>query len=350
MAQTNGHHPTGGSYVEGKGWIWTPPGPHTHTFIYLHGFGCEAADYGRTPHCFFQGRHTPYPGLKVICLEALNLPITVYGGQRMRAWYDYLTDNKGDAEDDLTAESLAATAKRVHALIRAEAEVLGDAKRVLLGGFSQGTGAALHCVATFEGDQVGGFCGIIGHVLACTPVERLPSACAGPLVFFNSRDDDVIQWSWASATFARLGNGKVPNVSLNLEPGTHMIGHLEAIYLSNFFARSCTPAPADVQLASLTRIVDARKRRKNGIAGRKRRRRDDDVDEIEEEEDEEDDEDEQFKEALRQSLASKPPDAEEQRSKVRQFVDMGFEEEKVRSVLAACDWDTEVTLTTLLAA
>jgi SOS response regulatory protein OraA/RecX len=129
-----------------------------------------------------------------------------------------------------------------------------------------------------------------------------------------------------------------------------MIGHLEAIYLSNFFARSCTPAPADVQLASLTRIVDARKRRKNGIAGRKRRRRDDDVDEIEEEEDEEDDEDEQFKEALRQSLASKPPDAEEQRSKVRQFVDMGFEEEKVRSVLAACDWDTEVTLTTLLAA
>jgi predicted esterase len=347
MAQVNGvKRPPGGAYVEGEGWIWTPTGTHTHTFIYLHGFGCEAREYGQTQDYFFQGRHTPYPGLKVICLEAQKLPITVYGGRRMPAWYDYLTDHQGNAEDDLTPESLAATAKRVHALIRAEAAALGDAKRVLVGGFSQGTGAALHCVATLEGDQVGGFCGIIGHVLACTPVDRLASACAGPIVFNNSRDDDVIQWSWASKTFERLGNGKVPNVSLNLEPGTHLVGAQEAVYLSNFFARSCTPAPADVQLASLLERAEARKR-KNGAASRKRRRRNDDDDD-DDEEYEDDSNDEEFKKAIRQSLANKIPDPEEQRVKVRQCVEMGFEEAKVRNILAACDWDIEATLDQLM--
>ena len=34
-----------------------------------------------------------------------------------------------------------------------------------------------------------------------------------------------VSWarSWVSATFARLGRSKVPNVSFNLEPGTHGI-------------------------------------------------------------------------------------------------------------------------------
>jgi hypothetical protein len=156
----------------------------------------------------------------------------------------------------------------------------------------------------------------------------------------------VIQWSWASKTFERLGNGKVPNVSLSLEPGTHMIGYQEAMYLSSFFSRLVPPAPADVQLASLTEQLEARKR-KNGAAGRgKRRRRDEDAEEADD--DDEDDEEENFKEAIRQSMMNSAPDAEEQQTKVRQFIDMGFEEEKVKGILAACDWDYETTLTTLL--
>ena len=141
--------PAGGAYVDGQGWIWNPAGTHTHTFIYLHGFDYDAREYAKIPDCFFQGRHTPYPGLKVVCLEAPVVPITVYGGKQMRAWYDYLTDHEGSAEDDLGPESLAETAKRVHAVIRAEATALGGAKRVLVGGCSQGAGAALHCVATY---------------------------------------------------------------------------------------------------------------------------------------------------------------------------------------------------------
>jgi hypothetical protein len=149
----------------------------------------------------------------------------------------------------------------------------------------------------------------------------------------------------------------VPNVFFNLEPGMHSISsRREAFYLSNFFARTCTPATADVQLASLTDQVKAHKRSKNKTAFRKRSRRNDDDVEVDDEEEEEDDEedddeddnDDEVSEALRQSLASRTPAAEEQIARVRQFVEMGFEEEKVRNILAACEWDSEAALTTLL--
>ena len=75
---------------------------------------------------------------------------------------------------------------------------------------------------------------------------------------------------------------------------------------------------------------------------------DDEEDEEDEEDDEEDDDDDEVSEALRQSLADRTPAAEEQIARVRQFVEMGFEEEKVRNILAACEWDSEAALTTLL--
>ena len=141
----------------------------------------------------------------------------------------------------------------------------------------------------------------------------------------------------------------MPNVSFNLESGTHGISsRREALCLSNFFSRTCTPATADVQLASLTEKVAAHKRSKNETASRKSRRRNDDDVEVDDEEGEEDGNDDEVSEAIRQSLASSSPDAEEQRARVRQFVEMGFEEEKVRNILVACEWDSEAALTTLL--
>jgi phospholipase/carboxylesterase len=317
--------------------------------VYLHGFGFDVAKYAAYPTSFFQGRHTPYPGLKVICLEAPNLPMTVYNGKKMRGWYDYLTDHEGRAEDALGPESLAATVRRVHQVISAEAAAIGDSRRVLLGGISMGAGTALHCVATFEGGPVGGFCGNLGHVLDCTPVERLASACAGPLVFNNSREDELMQWSWVSATLARLD--KVPNVSLNLETGTHEISYAkEGAYLTSFFARSCTPAPASVQLASLSKQIEARKRTKSAKVSRKSRRLSNDTYEACEDEDEDDDADAEFRESIKQSLVNDTTHQYNTRAKLRRIVDMGFEKEKVRDTLAACEWDSGAALTTLFSA
>ena len=63
----------------------------------------------------------------------------------LEQWLTVAPRADGAAEDDIGPESLATTTKLVHAIIREEAAALGDAKRVLLGGISQGSVAALHC-------------------------------------------------------------------------------------------------------------------------------------------------------------------------------------------------------------
>jgi predicted esterase len=251
-------------------YVLNPTGKHSHTFIYLHGFGESSfIKYRGYEDCFYFQNRTPYPGLRVIALEASKLPITCFDGWITPAWYDYLTNHNGNAEDALDAATLKKTMKRVHKLVREEAKKVGN-ENVFLGGISQGCGTALHCAATLpEPLGLGGIFGMIGHVLADTPVDGLAGKsrspiCRGPLMFFNHEQDKLMKLPWVGESFARLAAAEVPRVSLFMKEGTHDTEE-EPVYIAEFLS-AVLPAPPLPDLLSELYGIDCIAPKQKGLS------------------------------------------------------------------------------------
>lgn len=203
-----------------------PVGKHTHTLVYLHGFTCSGYDYLAVPEMFYRPKkakkarkakgkskkeeeeeeeeYEPHPGLRVVLPSGPTRRITAYDGEPNCAWYDYLTDHEGDAEDDFPPDELAEVTQRLHALLAREAATLGDGRRVFLGGCSQGCGVALHAGLTYEG-ELGGLLGTMGHVLSSTPVAEAWLAKKVPVHACCGLADSTMPWEkWVAPTWERL--------------------------------------------------------------------------------------------------------------------------------------------------
>lgn len=108
------------------------------SLIWLHGLGADGHDFAWLPE---QLALPPRLALRYLLPHAPVRPVTANGGLHMPAWYDILGWPTPAPED---APGLAAATQSVHALIAAERARLPDARRILLGGFSQGGALALH--------------------------------------------------------------------------------------------------------------------------------------------------------------------------------------------------------------
>merc|ERR1719281_237942 len=225
-------------------WELRPTEEHTHTLIYLHGFENSGETYSSSGHYFAHPSFARFPGLRVLCPTAPNRRITAWNGRAKRAWYDYLTDHEGEAEDVPAPETLADAVARVHALIRRELQALGDGRRLFVGGNSQGVATALHAVATLPEDAVvGAFVGTAGHVLSCTPVEKLASRVMNGLHFFQAGDDYCMRWSWVSKTFRRLIPVGVQVHMTRYPDIDHHIDEHEGVMIREFLT-NYLPAPS----------------------------------------------------------------------------------------------------------
>ena len=222
-------------------------GQPTHSFVYLHGFTCSGKSDADHFSSWAHANVTAYPGLRVVCPDAHFRRISApgYGDKRLRSWYDYLTDHGGAAEDDLDISTLEESCAEIHAIVRAEAELVGSLSRVFVGGCSQGCGTALHAVATLPPTgSIGGFYGSIGHVMPCTDVSNLADRVAGPIVFYCGANDRVMSWSWVKPTFERLDG--VPRVEIWRED---KVGHVDdGHWTANFLARVLPPPGVREQL------------------------------------------------------------------------------------------------------
>ncbi|CAK0880238.1 unnamed protein product [Prorocentrum cordatum] len=193
--------------------IRPPSGPQRWTLIYLHGLDESALDnYADRPHFFVDGS----VALKVVVPTAPSRELTIFDGwwqqdasdnwylTKFRAWYDYLTNSDGQKEDTADLESLLATRRALHQLVQREAAELGGRHdRVILGGKSQGCCTSLDAALTCP-QALGGFVGVVGHVLGCTPVAPGGPQQATPLHFFHEPQDDVVRWRWAQHSEQRL--------------------------------------------------------------------------------------------------------------------------------------------------
>ncbi|CAE8655751.1 unnamed protein product [Polarella glacialis] len=191
------------------------------TLIYLHGMGSSAlANYADRPHYFHDGTASvkviipTAPSREVSCFDtwftktrASKEPSgSKWRLERFNSWYDYTSNHGGRREDTLDLHSLHAMQRALHKIIWREAEELGGrTDRILLGGKSQGCATALDAALTFP-KRLGGFVGLVGHLLSCTPVDPGGPQVSTPVPFHfhHEVEDDIMQWDWVQLEEQRL--------------------------------------------------------------------------------------------------------------------------------------------------
>lgn len=117
--------------------LHTGSGAPAWTVLWLHGLGADGNDFVPTARELVR---PDWPALRFVFPHAPVRPVTVFGGQRVRAWYD-ITDfgfaNRGDMD------GVNAAVAQVEALIAREAARGIPASRIILAGFSQGGAVTL---------------------------------------------------------------------------------------------------------------------------------------------------------------------------------------------------------------
>ena len=113
-----------------------PRDQHTSTLVMIHGLGDSGHGWADVASLWAQ----VLPNTKFVFPNAPMRPITLNGGMRMPGWYDILSLEKIDAEEDV--EGVEESVRYVEGLVRAEAAAVGEGN-VVVSGFSQGGAIAL---------------------------------------------------------------------------------------------------------------------------------------------------------------------------------------------------------------
>lgn len=108
--------------------------------IFLHGLGDTGHGWASTMGSLRT------PNTKVICPTAATMPVTLNHGFPMPSWFDLYSLDINGREDDTGIKRASAL---VHKMIQDEIKGGIEAKRIVLGGFSQGGALALYSALTF---------------------------------------------------------------------------------------------------------------------------------------------------------------------------------------------------------
>ncbi len=153
--------------------------------IWLHGLGADGHDF----EPIVQELSLPVAA-RFIFPHAPVRAVTINLGARMRAWYDILSLERTDLEDEA---GIYASAAAVDALIDAEVERGIPTDRVVIAGFSQGGAIALH-VALRHPSRLAGVMALSAYLPLPTTlnVEKSPANASIPLLMAHGVDDPVI--------------------------------------------------------------------------------------------------------------------------------------------------------------
>jgi predicted esterase len=240
---------------------------HTHTLIYLHGFGEDVTTYQK--NFFLHETMATFPGLAVLLPSGAIWPHrSASGCYRTPGWYGYMTSNIDDdvndgyawARDDMVPGTIERSVAVVHTLIRQE---LRRGKTVLVGGYSQGCGTALHAISCLQPhEKVAASLLNCGEVLPETfpYLDVLPNRCrsftvnrAGDDKFFPWRDHNGDR-GWAQdgwAQFDRCLSQHDVEIDWREHPGIgHILKDYEGVLIRAFLSRHL-PAPTRAAQAAL---------------------------------------------------------------------------------------------------
>ena len=169
------------------------------TIIILHGLGADGTDFMSVADELKLDAVGP---VRYVFPRAPVRPVTINGGNKMRAWYDILNMDLVRREDEA---GLRDSMTQVHALIDAEVARGVPASRIVLGGFSQGCAIALGAGLRYR-DKLAGLLAMSGYMpLADTlAAERNAANIDTPVFLAHGRNDGVIALPRATATRDQL--------------------------------------------------------------------------------------------------------------------------------------------------
>lgn len=165
------------------------------TIVILHGLGADGNDFVPLAGQLDLERVGP---VRFIFPHAPEIPVTINGGMRMRAWYDIMGFDAGARQDE---PGLRRSQALVEALLAREKERGIAAGRIVLAGFSQGCAMAL-LTGLRHPQRLAGIAGLSGYLplAEATQAERSRAALQTPIFLAHGTHDDVVVLDRAQAS------------------------------------------------------------------------------------------------------------------------------------------------------
>ncbi|KAJ3341605.1 hypothetical protein HDU93_004507 [Gonapodya sp. JEL0774] len=192
---------------------------HTATVFVLHGLGDSG--HGWTPVAKLLSKSLPH--VKFVLPHAPTRPVTINSGHSMPAWFDVLSRDWENREED--EEGIMESVAAVEALMRKEVEAGIPESRVVLGGFSQG--GAITLVTIFTTDiklggafSMSGFLPLKGRI----PAPGHPTHLT-PTALFHGTADPVVPLHHGRSAISRLTAAKVPATMKEYRGMGHTVDH-----------------------------------------------------------------------------------------------------------------------------
>ena len=188
--------------------------------ILLHGLGGAA----KGMESIFED--SPFNNVQWIFPVAPTRPVTINFGRPEPAWYDIKTLNPANMWED--RESILASAEYIKGIVLRLLREGVPAKRIILGGFSQGGAVALTCaVHALDGVAIGGVVSLSSYLPMRDEYlggRMRVSSAARDIAFFLAHGDadPVLDVRLGKATEATLWQLGARNLQFHLMPG---LGH-----------------------------------------------------------------------------------------------------------------------------
>lgn len=163
-----------------------PNPPAQSSIILLHGGGGYNGEFLSVLRHF-----TPRDErVRFILPNAPQIRLTLFGGARMRAWYDVLHADLRHEEDEA---GIRRAARRLEELIQRERHRGIPSDRILIGGFSQGGAIALYVGARYP-EPLAGVIALSSYLplMGQTHAERPGVGCRPPVYIGHGCDDDLV--------------------------------------------------------------------------------------------------------------------------------------------------------------
>jgi phospholipase/carboxylesterase len=176
-----------------------PPTAPRACIIWLHGLGADGHDFAPLiPELGLVNEHA----LRVVLPHAPYRPVTINGGQVMRAWYDILGSDLHQAED---SQGIRQSEQLIRVLIEREIASGIAAEQIVLAGFSQGGAIALQAGLRYP-QRLAGILALSCYIpLAVTlAAERTAANAAVPIMMAHGLHDPVVPLALAERSRDQL--------------------------------------------------------------------------------------------------------------------------------------------------
>jgi len=180
--------------------------------IWLHGLGADGHDF----EPIVPELHLPADlPVRFVFPHAPEMPVTAFGGQRARAWFDFGPGGGADLP------GLKKSVLRIHDLIQNEIDDGMPAERILLAGFSQGGVLAFHTALYYPKRLAG----ILALSTFLADAEGLGSGRAAvnaqiPILMCHGQQDAVLP-----ITLGRSASTSLKGAGYDVEWREYPMGH-----------------------------------------------------------------------------------------------------------------------------